>query len=153
MGCVAVLVAQQLLLGHWDGFVLVQQKGLPGMGHPLAGYWDVIAKVVTEDVQRRTIAIQALTVSGMLILGLATTAMTRSWKEPLRAWAAAAGLLFWIVPLFAGRGLSFYRSDTLTLPVLLLVMDLPLLVLVPLLAWLVAIAFSMGQLFFNGYLV
>jgi len=26
-------------------------------------------------------------------------------------------------------------------------------VLVPLLAWLIAIAFSMGQLFFNGYLV
>jgi len=109
--------------------------------------------VVTDDVQRRTIAIQALTVLGLLILGLATSAVTRSWKDPLRAWAALAALLYWAFPLFAGRGLSFYRSDALALPVLLLLPELPFWVLVPVLAWLVAIAFSMSQLFFNGYLV
>jgi len=152
-GLAAVLVAQQLLVGHWDAFYLVQRKGLPGMGHPLAGYWDVIEKVVTDDIQRRTIALQALTVLGMLIVGLVTCAVTRSWRDPLRVWAATAALLYWVFPLFAGRGLSFYRSDTLILPVLLLLVDLPLWVLVPLLAWLVAITFSMSQLFFNNYLV
>ncbi|HET9158564.1 MAG TPA: hypothetical protein VFN91_17945, partial [Myxococcaceae bacterium] len=152
-GLAAVLVAQQLLVGHWDAFYLVQRKGLPGMGHPLAGYWDVIEKVVTADIQRRTIALQALTVLGMLILGLVTCAVTRSWRDPLRVWAATAAVLFWVFPLFAGRGLSFYRSDTLILPVLLLLVELPPWVLVPLLAWLVAICFSMSQLFFNNYLV
>jgi hypothetical protein len=148
-----MLVAQQVLLGHWDAFYLVQRKGLPGMGNPLAGYWDFVSEVVTADIPRRTLAIQALTVLGLVVLGLVTSAVTRSWKDPLRAWAAMAALLYWVFPLFAGRGLSYYRSDALTLPVLLLLTELPLWVLVPLLAWLVAVAFSMSQLFFNGYLV
>jgi hypothetical protein len=62
-------------------------------------------------------------------------------------------LLYWAFPLVAGRGLSLYRADALVLPVLLLLVDLPCWLLVPLLAWLVAVALSMGQLFFNGYLV
>ena len=149
----AVLLAQQLLLGHWDAWLRTYQKGLPGLWHPLAGYWDVIDKVVTADIQRRTIGIQALTVMGLVVLGLVTSVVTRSWRDPLRAWAAMTALLYWGFPLIAGRGLSLYRADALVLPVLLLLPELPVWVLVPLLAWLVAIAFSMGQLFFNGYLV
>jgi len=152
-GFAVVLVAQQLLLGHWDAWIRTYQKGLPGLGHPLAGYWDVIDKVVTADVQRRTIGIQALTVMGLVVLGLATSAVTRSWKEPVRAWAAMTAVLYWAFPLYAGRGLSLYRADALVLPVLLLLVELPTWVLAPVLAWLIAIAFSMGQLFFDGYLV
>jgi hypothetical protein len=135
------------------GWIRTYQKGLPGLGHPLAGYWDVIDKVVTADIQRRTIGIQALTVMGLIVLGLVTSAVTRSWKNPVRAWAAMTALLYWGFPLYAGRGLSLYRADALVLPVLLLLIELPIWVLVPMLAWLTAIAFSMGQLFFNGYLV
>lgn len=152
-GFAAVLLAQQALLGHWDAWIRTYQKGLPGLGHPLAGYWDVIDKVVTADIQRRTIALQALTVAGLVLLGLVTSAVTRSWRDPLRAWAGMTALLYWAFPLIAGRGLSLYRADALVLPVLLLLVDLPVWTLVPLLAWLVAVAFSMGQLFFNGYLV
>lgn len=152
-GFAAVLLAQQVLLGHWDAWIRTYQKGLPGLGHPFAGYWDVIDKVVTADIQRRTIGIQALTVMGLIVLGLATSAVTRSWRNPVRAWAAMTALLYWGFPLYAGRGLSLYRADALVLPVLLLLVELPIWVLVPLLAWLTAIAFSMGQLFFNGYLV
>jgi hypothetical protein len=153
LGFGAVLLAQQILLGHWDAWIRTYQKGLPGLWHPLAGYWDVIDKVVTMDIQRRTIGMQALTVLALLVVGLVTTTVTRSWKEPLRAWAAMAALIYWAFPLVAGRGLSLYRADALVLPVLLLLVDLPSWVLVPLLAWLVAITLSMGQLFFNGYLV
>jgi hypothetical protein len=152
-GFLAVLLAQQLSLGHWDAWLLTYRKGLPGLWHPLAGYWDVIDKVATADIQRRTIGIQALTVMGLVVVGLVTSAVTRSWKDPVRAWAAMTALLYWAFPLVAGRGLSLYRADALVLPVLLLLIELPVWVLVPLLAWLVAIAFSMGQLFFNGYLV
>jgi hypothetical protein len=153
LGFVAVLLAQQVLLGHWDAWIRTYQKGLPGLWHPLAGYWDVIDKVATADIQRRTIGLQALTVLGLLLLGLGTTAVMRTWKDPQRAWAAMTALLYWAFPLVAGRGLSLYRADALVLPVLLLLVDLPLWLLVPLLAWLVAVAFSMSQLFFNGYLV
>ena len=153
LGFAAVLLAQQVLLGHWDAWIHTYHKGLPGLGHPLAGYWDVIDKVVTADIQRRTIALQALTVVGLLVLGLVTSAVTRSWRDPLRAWAGMTALLYWAFPLIAGRGLSLYRADALVLPVLLLLVDLPFWLLVPLLAWLVAVALSMGQLFFNGYLV
>ena len=152
-GFAVVLLAQQLLLGRWDAWIRTYQKGLPGLGHPFAGYWDVIDKVITADIQRRTIGIQALTVMGLVILGLITSAVTRSWKDPVRAWAAMTALLYWAFPLYAGRGLSLYRADALVLPVLLLLPELPLWALTGLLAWLVAIAFSMGQLFFNGYLV
>lgn len=152
-GFVAVLAAQQLILGHWDAWIRTYQKGLPGVAQPLVAFRNVVEPVLTDDLPRRTIAIQALTVLGLLALGLVTAAVKRTWRDPVRAWAAMTALLFWAFPLFAGRGVSLYRADALVLPVLLLLVDLPVWMLVPLLAWLVAIAFSMGQLFFNGYLV
>ena len=135
-GFVAVLVAQQLILGHWDAWIRTYQKGLPGVAEPLAAFRNVVEPVLTDDLPRRTIAIQALTVLGMLALGLVTSAVKRTWSDPVRAWAALTALLFWAFPLFAGRGVSLYRADALVLPVLLLLVDLPVWMLVPLLAWL-----------------
>jgi hypothetical protein len=109
--------------------------------------------VLSADLPRRTIALQTLTVVGVLVLGAATTTFTRSWKDPTRAWAAMAALLFWAFPLFAGRGVSLYRADALVLPVILLLVDLPVWVLVPLLFWFAVVAEAMGELFFRAYLV
>jgi hypothetical protein len=79
--------------------------------------------------------------------------VTRHRRNPVRLWAALTALLFWAFPLFAGRGVSLYRADALVLPVLLLLVELPLWVLIPVLVWLVRVADAMGQLFFRGYLV
>jgi hypothetical protein len=152
-GFVAVLLAQQLILGHWDAWIRTYQKGLPGVAEPLAALRNVVEPVLTQDLPRRTIAIQALTVLGLLVLGLVTAAVKRTWRDPVHAWAAMTALLFWAFPLFAGRGVSLYRADALVLPVILLLAELPIWVLLPLVVWLATVAFSMSQLFFNGYLV
>jgi hypothetical protein len=60
--------------------------------------------------------------------------VTRTGEDPVRLWAAMTALLFWAFPLFAGRGVSLYRADALVLPVLLLLVELPVWVLIPLLS-------------------
>ena len=149
----AVLLAQQLLLGHWNAWVLTYEKGLPGVAHPLGAFGAVVAPVLSRDLPRKTIALQALTVVGVLILGAVATTVARAWKDPTRVWAATAALLFWAFPLFAGRGVSLYRADALVLPALLLLVDLPVWVLFPLLVWFAVVAEAMGELFFRAYLV
>jgi hypothetical protein len=149
----AVLLAQQLLLGHWNAWLLTYEKGLPGVAHPLDALRAVVEPVLSADLPRKTIALQTLTVVGVLILGGVATTVTRSWKDPTRVWAATAALLFWAFPLFAGRGVSLYRADALVLPVLLLLVDLPVWVLAPLLFWFAVVAEAMGELFFRAYLV
>jgi hypothetical protein len=149
----AVLLAQQLLLGHWNAWILTYSKGLPGVAHPLAALRAVVAPVLSEDLPRKTIALQTLTVAGLLILGGTATTVTRSWKDPTRVWAAMAALLFWAFPLLAGRGVSLYRADALVLPIILLLVDLPVWVLLPLLFWFGVVAEAMGELFFRAYLV
>jgi len=152
-GFFLVLLAQQLILGHWDAWYRTYQKGLPAVARPLEAFLAVVEPVFTDDLPRRTIALQALTVLGLLVLGLVTAGVTRHRRNPLRLWAAMTALLFWAFPLFAGRGVSLYRADALVLPVLLLLVELPLWVLIPVLVWLVRVADAMGQLFFRGYLV
>ncbi|HZJ55089.1 MAG TPA: hypothetical protein VFD38_13190 [Myxococcaceae bacterium] len=152
-GFVSVLLAQQLILGHWDAWIRTYQKGLPGVARPLEAFLAVIAPVFTNDLPRRTIAIQALTVLGLLVLGLVTAAVTRHRRNPVRTWAALSALLFWAFPLLAGRGVSLYRADALVLPVILLLVELPVWLLLPLLLWLARVAEAMGELFFRGYLV
>lgn len=153
MGFGVVLLAQQLVLGHWDAWYRTYQKGLPGLAHPLTAFWDVVKLVVTQDIPRRIIATQALTTLGLLIVGLVTAVVTRSRWNPLRIWAALTALLFWAFPLVAGRGVSLYRADALMLPLVLLLAELPVWVLLVLLVWLVHVAETMGELFFSGYLV
>lgn len=153
LGFGAVLLAQQLLLGHWNAWLLTYEKGLPGVAHPLTAFGAVVAPVLSEDLPRKTIALQALTVVGVLVSGGVVTTVTRSWKDPTRVWAAMAALLFWAFPLFAGRGVSLYRADALVLPVILLLVDLPVWVLLPFLFWFAVVAAAMGELFFRGYLV
>jgi len=154
-GFLAVLLAQQLILGHWDGWYRVYQKGLPAVARPLEAFLAIVQPAFAEnpDPRPRTLAAQELTVVGLLVLGLGTAALTRHRRSPVRAWAAMSALLFWGFPLFAGRGVSLYRADALVLPVVLLLVDLPVLVLLPVLLWLANLAGAMAELFFSGYLV
>jgi hypothetical protein len=152
-GFVAVLLAQQLVLGHWDAWYRTYQKGLPAVARPLEAFRAVVQPLLTDDVPRRVIAIQAVTVLGLLVLGLVTAAVTRHRRNPVRTWAALSALLFWAFPLFAGRGVSLYRADALVLPIILLLVELPVWLLLPLLLWLARVAEAMGELFFRGYLV
>jgi hypothetical protein len=154
-GFVAVLLAQQLILGHWDAWYRTYQKGLPAVAQPLEAFFTIVQPAFAEnpDPRPRTLALQELTVVGLLVLGLGTAVLTRHRRHPVRAWAAMAALLLWAFPLLAGRGVSLYRADALVLPVLVLLVELPVWVLLPVLFWLVKLAEAMAELFFTGYLV
>jgi hypothetical protein len=69
-----VLLAQQLILGHWDAWYRTYQKGLPRWRDPLAAFLRVIEHGRHRRSPRRTIGLQALTVLGLLVLGLVTAA-------------------------------------------------------------------------------
>jgi hypothetical protein len=155
LGLVAVMALHQLTLGHWDAFYWVHRKGFPAMARPLQAFWDIIwpATDPSSDPRARVVAAQALTVAGLLALSLATAFATRRRSDPVRLWAVLTTLAFWSAPLIIGRGVSLYRSDALVLPVLLLLIELPALLLAPILVWLSVLAYGMAQLFFTGYLV
>jgi len=154
-GFLAVLVLHQVLLGHWDAFYWVHKKGFPAMARPLDAFLGIVLPAFDprSDPRARTAAAQALTVSGLVLLGLGTAVATRRRPNPVRSWAVVSTLLFWLFPLLIGRGVSLYRSDALVLPVLFLLMDLPIWTLTPLLVWLAIVAEAMGRLYFTGYLV
>jgi len=154
-GFLAVLLAQQLILGHWDGWYRTYQKGLPAVARPLEALMTILQPAFADNPDRRprTLALQELTVLGLLVLGLGTALVTRHRGNSVRAWAAMAAVLFWAFPLLVGRGVSVYRADALVLPVLLLLVDLPVWMLVSVLVWLLTLAEAMAELFFTGYLV
>ena len=154
-GFLAVLLAQQLILGHWDGWYRTYQKGLPAVARPLEAFLAIVQPAFAQnpDPRPRTLALQELTVIGLLVLGLGTAVLTRHRRNPVRAWAAVAALLFWAFPLFAGRGVSVYRADALVLPVVLLLVELPIWILLPVALWLIILTEAMAELFFTGYLV
>ena len=154
-GILGVLVLHQVLLGHWDAFYWVHRKGFPAMARPLDAFLGVALPAFdpASDPRARTAAAQTLTVAGLVLLGLGTAVATRRRPNPIRAWALACALLFWLFPLLIGQGVSLYRSDALVLPVLLLLVELPRWALTPVLVWLAILAEAMGRLFFTGYLV
>jgi len=154
-GLLLVLLLHQLLLGHWDAFYWVHRKGFPAMVQPLDAFLGVVMPAFdpAADPRARIVGRQTLTVAGLVLLGIGTALVNRRSRDPVRSWAVLASLLFWAFPLVVGRGVSLYRSDALVLPVLLLLLDLPEWVLVPLLVWIAVLAEAMGQLFFTGYLV
>jgi hypothetical protein len=149
------MALHQIILGHWDAFYWVHRKGFPAMARPLQAFWDIIwpATEPSSDPRARVVATQALTVAGLVALGLATALVTRRRPDRVRLWAVLTTLLFWTTPLVIGRGVSLYRSDALALPVLLLLVELPAWLLAPMLVWLGVLSYAMAQLFFTGYLV
>ena len=155
LGLVAVMALHQITLGHWDAFYWVHRKGFPAMARPLQAFWDIIwpATDPTSDPRARLVAAQALTVAGLVALGLATALAMRRRPDRVRLWAVLTTLVFWTTPLVVGRGVSLYRSDALAFPVLFLLVELPVWLLAPLLVWLGVLAYWMAQLFFTGYLV
>lgn len=154
-GLLLVLVVHQILLGHWDAFYWVHKKGFPALARPLEAFLGVARPAfdAASDPRARTVGAQTLTVAALVLLGLGAAVATRRRPSPVRSWAALAALVFWFFPLVVGRGVSLYRSDALVLPVLLLLIELPVWVLAPVLAWLVVLAEQVGRLFFSGYLV
>ena len=153
-GFALVLLLHQLLLGHWDAFYWVHRKGFPAMARPVETFFSVIAPAFEPVNHRhRMIAAQAITVATLVLLGLGAAWTGRRRADPVRTWAAAAALLFWMFPLVVGRGVSLYRSDALVLPILLLLVDLPPWVLGALVIWLVILAEQMARMFFTGYLI
>ena len=155
LGLWIVLVFHQIVLGRWDAFYWVHQKGFRGFARPIDAYLGVVGPLFDggADMRARTVGAQTLTVSMLVLLGLVLAWRARRRPDPIRAWAVLATLAFWIFPLTVGRGVSIYRSEALVLPVLFLLLDLPPWALAILLAWLAVVAQAMGRLFFTGYLV
>jgi hypothetical protein len=155
LGFVLVLVLHQLLLGHWDAFYWVHKKGFPALARPVNAFLGVVLPAFDPrtDPRARVVGGQTLTVLGLVLLGLGVAVATRRRPDPVRAWSVLTTVVFWAFPLLVGRGVSLYRSDALVLPVVLLLLDLPIVVLGPLLLWLTVLAGAMARLFFIGYLV
>ena len=155
LGFLSVLVFHQIVLGRWDAFYWVHRKGFVGIAQPVDAYLAIVNPVfhAGSDIRARTIGAQTLTVTALVLLGLALAWRARRRPDPVRAWAVLATLAFWSFPLVVGRGVSLYRSEALVLPVLFLLVDLPPWALAVLLAWLAVLAQAMGRLFFTGYLV
>lgn len=165
-GALAVVVRLQVSTGHWNAYLLVQDK----YGHGLNPPWETLRATLRPLVgadgftAATAAAWQTLLVAVLVALTLAgtTAALLRDGGrhgETGRGEARAAlpVALFvgaaWLMPLVVGSGVSLYRSEAALLPAVLLLRLFPRDVAAVLLTLALPLAYVMAQLFFTGRLV
>jgi hypothetical protein len=125
-----VVVAQQVMTGHWNAYLLSQS----GRGHGINNPWPTLTfakAVVLSDLHhpsRHDLAQYPQT--ALVVVVVLVTAAALLWQLSRKRLqtidAAAAGLvgLLWLTPLVVG-GVSLYRTDAAILPAVILIRRLP----------------------------
>ena len=146
LGFAAFLLVLQLEVGEWRAYFLVQKKynfGLNAPWHTLAPHFDqALTKI--PSLQTCFVALLALVL---------LTAALRAPRSSLDGALVCFTLVYWLVPLILGGGLSLYRAEAVLMPAVLLARKLPLPALAALLVLEIHLGIEMGRLFFTSVLV
>lgn len=152
-GLAAVFLTLQLQAGSWRSFFQIQ-AAYDYSGNFLDTLGAQLKPLVNARYRNpRTLATAAQT---LVVLAFAVTLATQWWRR--RAQPRVSLLLlylavFWFAPLALGGRLSLYRSESLLLPVVLLVPGLTRRAQLLVLAAALALFVPMGVLFFRNMLV
>jgi hypothetical protein len=151
-GVLLVFVLQWLAVGDFGAFWKVQGKYGYGSRWPHETLADRLAPLHGGDGTLFP-ALQTLLVAAIMLAVL--VALLRSWRriEPADALVSLHGLVYWLLPLALGGGLSLHRADALLLPLVLLARRLPLPLQLGLLGACSFTALRVGARFFRGVLV
>jgi hypothetical protein len=163
LGLLFVMGLQQLEVGRWNGFLLVEEKYGTGFNNPV----DTIKKNVVPqpdpphgpnyDPDRHlpkqwAPRHQFILVSAIVLLGVVAT-VVRGQITPMDWAILLYTLAFWISPVVVGGHLAQYRTHALLVPCVVLVRHLPR-VVVPVLVVLAAgVGWEIAVLFYRGILI
>lgn len=158
-GFVGVLVYAQVSVGRWNAYFLGQKRYGVGLNNPFATLDDRLRPLwspvsASLPAFRDVTARQSLLVIALVVLALVATLAVRE----LRAVTAEQWLLLttggamWVFPFVAGGFVSAYRAESVALPLVVLLRQLPWWAVAPALAAAVAVAWQMDPLFFTGVL-
>ena len=153
-GFCAVIGIQGLSTGVWDAFFKGSHKYFAVRQLPLEGMWNSMLGLQFGIADPR-FWIAAQTALTALLMGgaLVTAALRRRELLAAERMALAVAFAYWLFPYFTGGSLSFYRSEALVLPMVVLIPRWPRWLSWPLVALLALVAFEMSRLFFLSTLV
>jgi hypothetical protein len=153
-GFVAVLLLHQIEVGAWDAFFLVQSR----YGHGLSNPFHTLAELFTPlalpaSVRTTAPPLQTLLVATMMVVASVTVWVRARHLDRLEVFASLYCLAFWLFPLAMGQGVSFYRTESLLVPIVLILRRVPTALTIGLFTLCAALFVLMGTLFFADALV
>jgi hypothetical protein len=163
-GTLAVLILQWWQTGVVGAFFKVQQK-YGYLGHkPLLSLYDELKGLVTAKSMSAEVLIQsqAALVCTWVVLSLGFAAFKKRKElashttfhlSSVGAISGIAAFTYWIFPHLLGGQTSFYRSEALALPIVLISPKVPIVVRIVFLSAFLIVGFHMSRMFFKGVLV
>jgi hypothetical protein len=115
LGFLAVLAVQAAAVGRWDAFFLVQAKYRHSLGNPAVVLWERL-QLIWQSVLEWQIGVQSALAALLVIMVIAGAVLRRSADRPGARLLAVYGLVYWLLPLALGAGLSSYRAESLLAP-------------------------------------
>jgi len=149
-----VLLLHHLTVGHWNAFLLTQEKYGHVLSNPFSILWQRSLYIWVWKpgwqigLQSLLAAALAITAGAVVVL-----AARRKSDDPGDVALAAHGLVYWLMPLVMGGGVSPYRAESLIVPAVAALRRARWFVLLPLVGWAIAIWLVMASQFVQGWLV
>ncbi len=154
IGFALVLLLHHVSVGHWNAFLLTQEKYGHALSNPFAILWQRSLYIWVWKPGWQ-IGLQSLLAAALALTAavIAVAALRRRTDEPGDVTPAIHGLAYWLIPLAMGGGISPYRAESLIVPAVTMLGRARWYVLVPLIVWAVAIWLVMATQFVQGWLV
>jgi Gpi18-like mannosyltransferase len=154
IGFAAVLLVHHVTVGHWNAFLLTQEKYGHTLSNPFGVLWQRSLYIWVWkpgwQIGLQSLLAAALAVTAAILVALGARRRT---DDPGDVTLATHGLAYWLVPLLMGGGISPYRAESLIVPAVTVLRRAPWFVLLPLILWAVAIWLVMATQFVQGWLV
>jgi hypothetical protein len=142
-----LMIDQRLETGHWDAYLLVQQKYEHEFQNPFLATWDMVRGGV-EHVSSGisvAVALQTALVTVTLAIVLVNTFRRNRWLSGVDSLLVLWALATWALPL-SQTGVSAQRGQASLLPLAILVARLP-----ARLVWALALAAAMIAVWMERY--
>jgi hypothetical protein len=154
IGFGVVLLIHHLSVGQWNAFFLTQEKYGHTVNNPLAVLWQRSLYIWVWrpgwQIGLQSLLAASIVISAVMVI---TAAIRRRADAPGEPALALLGLMFWLIPLVIGGGVSPYRAESLLMPAVAALRRVRWFVLVPLILWAIAIWLVMATQFVQGWLV
>jgi len=149
-----VLLLHHVTVGHWNAFLLTQEKYGHTLSNPFGVLWQRSLYIWVWkpgwQIGLQSLLAAALAVTTAVLVALR---LRRRTDEAGDVTLATHGLVYWLMPLLMGGGVSPYRAESLIVPAVTVLRRARWYVLVPLLMWAIAIWLVMATQFVQGWLV
>ncbi len=154
-GFVSVLAVQLYQTGRWDAFFLNQAEYGHGWNNPLFHLWDRIRPAVIEHRFGFSEAEYAQSLFVLVVMLLATLLVWIKRKVLTRVeWILYAFcLIYWVMPHIVGGVLSMYRTESVLLPIVVILRRLRVGILFSLIVMAIYFKVALSTAFFAGSLM